>query len=194
MVNSVGINELRLLEKASVLYEDGEFDAAFPLYKKLAESGNVQCQTVLGWMFETGNGADLSLDKAKLWYSLASKSGDAAGSFYLGKLYIETKNHGDAYKAFKLAAEQNYMPAIYRIGLMEYGGVGIETDKNSAYKNIKYARKLGHIFAYKTEAVMLMRGVNGFLGRIRGGLMYIYILMVGPIIGARNPMSDRVRD
>ena len=62
---------------------------------------------------------------------------------------------------------------------MEYRGMGTNINRNNAYNFFKYAGTIVHIFAYKAHAVMLIRGYRGLVGRLKGLLMYFYILHKG---------------
>ena len=51
------------------------FSNVFKFQQKLAENGNVQAQDKLALMYETGEGVEVSVDKALNWYDCAAKSG-----------------------------------------------------------------------------------------------------------------------
>ena len=56
------------LESANIAYKVGNYQAAFPLYKSLAEGGNEYAQGKLAVMYEKGQGTDIDTDEAKQWY------------------------------------------------------------------------------------------------------------------------------
>ena len=56
------------LESANIAYKVGNYQAAFPLYKSLAEGGNEYAQGKLAVMYEKGQGTDIDTDEAKGWY------------------------------------------------------------------------------------------------------------------------------
>jgi len=192
VTNSAGSGQI--LDRAIELYEDEEYEQAFPLYKMLANFGNLEAATILAWMYEKGNGVSISLKKAECWYLIASNGGEDAASYYLGNLYISLKKYIDAYKVLSIAAENGYIPAIYKIGVLQYGGYGTETDRDRAFRSFKYASRRGHVFAYSKEVWMLIRGHEGFLGRLRGILMFPNMIFKIFIVHLKTPESDLIRD
>jgi TPR repeat protein len=96
------------LPAASVAFARGDFVAAARLLPPLAERGNARAQTMLGFMYETGQGVPQDYDAASYWYRLAAEQGDTTAQYLLGLAY--DKGHGvpldelAAYKWLNLAA------------------------------------------------------------------------------------------
>jgi TPR repeat protein len=49
--------------------------SVFKFQQKLADSGNVQAQYKLGYLYEAGEGIEADLDKALHWYERAASTG-----------------------------------------------------------------------------------------------------------------------
>ena len=56
------------LESANIAYKVGNYEAAFPLYKSLAEGGSEYAQGKLAVMYEKGQGTAIDTAEAKKWY------------------------------------------------------------------------------------------------------------------------------
>lgn len=57
-------------------YVQGDYKAAFPLFQKSAENGDVGAQFYLGTMYALGEGVTQDYLKAHLWLNLAATAGD----------------------------------------------------------------------------------------------------------------------
>lgn len=64
-------------EDGMAAYNRGDYVPAFRLFRPLAEQGNARAQTVLGVMFRKGEGVPKNRVRARMWFSLAAKRGDA---------------------------------------------------------------------------------------------------------------------
>src|SRR6516162_9352802 len=61
------------LADANAAEARGDFAAALPIYRSLAERGNVGAQRHLGYLYEIGAGVDRDWLKAAEWYSKADR-------------------------------------------------------------------------------------------------------------------------
>ena len=64
-------------EDGMAAYNRGDYVPAFRLFRPLAEQGNAKAQTALGVMFRKGEGVPKNPVRARMWFSLAAKRGDA---------------------------------------------------------------------------------------------------------------------
>ena len=59
----------------------------FAKLRKEAESGNVDAQNNLGWIYLNGHGAAKDYQESIKWYRMAAAQGNASAQFTLGKMY-----------------------------------------------------------------------------------------------------------
>lgn len=59
-----------------VAFIKGDGEAAYKIWKPLAEKGNAEAQYHLGYMFQTGTGVPADKTQALYWYHLAAKNGN----------------------------------------------------------------------------------------------------------------------
>jgi len=64
-------------EDGMAAYNRGDYLPAIHLFRPLAEQGNPKAQNVIGVMYRKGQGVAKSSARAFMWFSLASKRGDA---------------------------------------------------------------------------------------------------------------------
>jgi TPR repeat protein len=103
----------------------GDFAAALPLYRSLAERGNISAQNRLGYLYEIGAGVDRDWLKAAEWYSKAAEAGDeSAGAAlgFIGRNWIRVNSTGNRviYELVERAAKMGNARAQFSLGLMNY--------------------------------------------------------------------------
>src|ERR1700754_3497588 len=64
-------------EDGMAAYNRGDYVPAMRVFRTLAEQGNAKAQNVLGVMFRKGEGVAKSRARARMWFSLAAKRGEA---------------------------------------------------------------------------------------------------------------------
>ncbi|HEU0083942.1 MAG TPA: hypothetical protein VFQ87_13840 [Bradyrhizobium sp.] len=64
-------------EDGMAAYKRGDYVPAIRLFRPLAEQGNAKAQKLLGVMFRKGEGVPKNAVRARMWFSLAAKQGEA---------------------------------------------------------------------------------------------------------------------
>jgi hypothetical protein len=81
----------------------------------LALSGNLECQYLLGFYYETGHDVKKDIAQAIKWYITAAERGHIQAQFTLGILYSSDEddclNYPEAIKWLKLAAKNHHKDA-----------------------------------------------------------------------------------
>jgi uncharacterized protein len=96
------------LRAASAKLAREDFVGAARQLAPLAARGNARAQTMLGFLYETGQGVPQAYNVAAHWYCLGAEQGDSTAQYLLGLAY--DKGHGVpqddvlAYKWLDLAA------------------------------------------------------------------------------------------
>jgi len=73
-------------EDGMAAYNRGDYVPALRLFRPLAEQGNARAQTALGVMFRKGEGVPKNPVRARMWFSLAAKRGDAGARAGLSRV------------------------------------------------------------------------------------------------------------
>ena len=89
------------LESARQAYESGDYKTVTELLIPLAEAGDAEAQTDLGFMYANGLGVPQDYTEAVKWYRKAAEQGDALAQYNLGVRYAEgrgvTRDYVQAY-------------------------------------------------------------------------------------------------
>jgi TPR repeat protein len=110
----------------------GRYKIAYNIWKPLADDGYAKAQTVMGWIYQTGKGADKNDNTAFSWYEKAALQNNEIAQNNLGVLYENGwgvgKNESLAAKWYREAAEWGYSYAQYNLGILYLEGRGVEKD------------------------------------------------------------------
>lgn len=131
-----------LIAKAESNYRLKQFDEALPLFIKIADKHNINYACQVGYMYENGEGTEVSIPKAIEWYKKAADNGNrnaqlqAAHLLLSEELYSEgTQYYLEAERYYELHGTLWNLSSIYLndLGLVYYNGYGtIAPDKTKA--------------------------------------------------------------
>ena len=76
-------------EGASAAYKNGDYATAARLLRPLAEQGYVPAQSLLGVLYDQGQGVQQDYVEAMKWYRLAADQGYAPAQNSVGVLYAK---------------------------------------------------------------------------------------------------------
>ena len=136
------------------LYEDGNLveknlAEAFKYYKKAAELGNSSAMRIVGDMLLSGKGTKKDVHEAFNFYTLASKHGNLDAKLKLADCCIKgigtVKNYREANKIYKalLNFDQTRSVAMYKLGISNLKGRGVEINKEKAFEYFKDSAEMG---------------------------------------------------
>ncbi len=114
-----------------------------------AETGDVEAQSALAFMYAKGENTDRNDEEAFKWFSKAADQGDAISQFNLGVMYAKGRSvdqdYDEAFEWYLKAAEQGDINSQATISLMYMKGVGIDKDYKSSFDWALRAAKRGHM-------------------------------------------------
>jgi TPR repeat protein len=102
------------------MYNEGrgvsqDFTKAAQWYRRAAEQGEIDAQSILGAMYYQGQGVPQDYAEAAQWYRRAAEQGEIDAQFVLGLMYYNgigvTRNPVMAYVVSNLAAAQGHKKA-----------------------------------------------------------------------------------
>jgi S1-C subfamily serine protease len=118
-------------------FNEGDYQAAFREWEPLAQSGEVDAQFALGYLYEYGEGVTQSYRQAAYWYGKAADAGDADAAVAMGYLYESglgvKQNFRRAVEYYSIASDQGDAYAMYYLARMVAEGRGTERDPVHAY-------------------------------------------------------------
>ena len=116
-------------DRCQQLYENGQYEQAFPVCSEAAEQGDVKTQNILGLMYYFGRGVQQDYAEAVKWYRKAAEQGDAAAQFCLGGMYAQGKgvkqDYAETVKWLRKAAGQGDADSQFCLGDMYARGEGV---------------------------------------------------------------------
>lgn len=139
------------------LYRDEQKEEAHKWILCAADSDYADAQTLVGLMYQEGEGVDVDLEKGHKWIEKGALNGDSTAYYYLGEdLYYGTgceKNRQEAFKWLSKYNENmnanNRGKASLLLGLMYEFGDGCSKDLNEALKLYMYSANCGIVKAQK---------------------------------------------
>ena len=87
LLGSAGMGWGADFQKGLDAVQRGDYTTALREWKPLAKQGNVLAQTILGAMYDKGQGVPQDYKTAVKWYTLAAEQGDADAQSNLGIMY-----------------------------------------------------------------------------------------------------------
>ncbi|MBE3663864.1 hypothetical protein BOO35_01665 [Vibrio navarrensis] len=138
-------------------------DKAFELLSKVAKDNKYAAYNLAG-MYFNGNGVKQDYQKSFDWYSIASKSDNAASDYYIAEHYYKglgrDKNLTQAYKWYFQSAEKGDVDAQFRLGWMLSEGEGVAANSRKAFQWYEKAAEQGSISAQNNLGVMYEQGLG----------------------------------
>jgi TPR repeat protein len=118
-------------------FERGDYATALRELRPLAKHGDGLAQSMLGWMYEWGEGVPKDYVQARLWYEKAAAQGFAPAQTNLGALYNNGRGVPQDYVQARLwyekAAAQGFADAQFSLGLMYAKGKGVPQNHVQAH-------------------------------------------------------------
>ena len=118
-------------------FERGDYSTALRELRPLAEHGDSLAQSMLGWMYEWGEGVPKDYMQARLWYEKAAAQGFAPAQTNLGALYNNGRGVPQDYEQARLwyekAAAQGFPDAQFSLGQMYAKGQGVPQNHVQAH-------------------------------------------------------------
>jgi len=147
LLGSAGVSWSADFQKGVTAYESGDYATALREWTPLAEQGNAAAQTLLGFMYDKGQGVPQDYKTAVKWWRLAAEQGDAGAQNHLGVMYNKGRgvpqDDKTAVKWYTLAAEQGNVYAQNGLALALLHGRGTEKNPKEALRLLKSAVRNG---------------------------------------------------
>lgn len=124
--------------------------AAFEWFEKGAKAGFPMAAGNLGNCYYYGRGVKKDLQEAKKWYRAGAAGGIPSSMLQLGVILRTEHKNEDAFKAFLVAANMGYAPAMNWVAACYEHGIGIEKDQGKELFWLKRAAGMGSQEAIQT--------------------------------------------
>ena len=149
-------------EDGAAAYNEGDYATAKRLWLPLAEAGNADAQTMLGIIYEEGQGVSQDDAAAVTWYRRAADQGHPDAQFYLACMHDLGKgvpiDPAAAANWLSKAADQGQTDAQFNLGVMYEDGIGVSQDHDAAVTWYRKAAEQGHAKAQNNLGTMFVNG------------------------------------
>jgi len=133
-----------------------DYEAGNDWFRKAAAQGNTDAQYNLGCAYDNGLGVKQDLAEAAIWYQRAAEKGHVPAQNRLGLICaFSRKDYAEAAKWFRRAADQGDAMAENSLGALYLKGLGIQEDKNEAFKLFEQSAQGGCVEGQNSYAVLL---------------------------------------
>jgi TPR repeat protein len=137
------------LEDAKAADRKDDYATAIPIYRTLAEKGNVSAQKRLGFFYENGVGVKRDWVESAKWFGKASDEGDESAVFVLSFLGRHWRDRGSAsatptiYELVEKVAKSGFAVAQFALGVMYYpiGDPSFDATKGDIAKALVWYRR-----------------------------------------------------
>jgi TPR repeat protein len=132
----------------------------FEAIKAWAREGYADASSLLGGMYEYGDGVEQDYDEAENWYKLAVEQGITSAQDSLDDMKrnrrgvahkqadgFEAHEQADGFEAIKAWAREGYVDASFLLGTMYHYGDGVKQDYDQAVNWYEKAVAQGHASA-----------------------------------------------
>ena len=152
-----------MIKKAHEAYNKQDFKIVYELYSQLADEGNADAQTSLGFMHQNSQGCEKDEAKTLELYTKASEQNQPYALFNLAILYSNGLGgvEHDQFKAHDLfmeAATREVPPAMYEVALMLERGLGCQQNYSEAAFWYEEGAKRGHVQSFNNLGVLYKEG------------------------------------
>jgi TPR repeat protein len=148
-----------LIQEAHNAYNAQDYERAFGIYEELANSGNVEAQTSLGFLYQNAIGVDKDEKKACKLYESASKTKYPMACYNLSLIYKDgidgiEPNQFRAHELMLDAAIGEIPQAMFEVALMLESGLGCVQNYSEAAFWYEEAAKRAHVEAFNNLGVL----------------------------------------
>lgn len=129
------------------LYENGQgverdLTKAFEYYLKGVKKGNSIGLCNVGIFYEYGKGVGMDQEKAFAYYFASAEKKNPRGAYKVGYFYQykdtpEGNSYWKAAKWYKIAAQDNFKPAIVELAVLMYDGTGVKQNRAKAIEMLE---------------------------------------------------------
>jgi TPR repeat protein len=150
------------LTNAKDLYEAQNYDAAFPLFSRIAQDGNEEAMGYLGFMYLQGQGTEPNETLADLWLRKGKDKRDARAMHGLGISYELDGKYYWAKHWYEAAVEEHdYAPAMNSLAGMYAHGRYVKANRDTAIDLYRKAAAAGIVEALVGAGEVYQQGLDG---------------------------------
>lgn len=173
------------------LLKSGDYEAAEPLLKSMAERNSHYAMLCLGWLYDSGKVGDPDPEIAKFYYKMVADAGVNSGRFELARVLYDEGQFVDSRKLFAEGKEDGCIQCLAWLGTMMARGEGGGKNTEEALILLERAASEGQLIAIRNLLLIKIQKSRSPFARIR---IYFKILCYSFVAGYeywKDPYSIR---
>lgn len=143
---------IHLVTLSNNYYDEGNYDEAAAIDRRLAEAGNFRGINSLGWDYYEGHGVPRDYAQAFDLFLRAAEAGEPRAMVNLGCCYQDgtgvVQDYAEALRWFRRAADAGWYNGYFNLGVLYSRGLGVEANQSEAIGYWKIAAEHGSAAAY----------------------------------------------
>ncbi len=143
-------------------FEAGDYASAMAEWRGLAQKGDPEAQSYIGYLYENGLGVTPDYAEAATWYRRAAESGNAFAQGNLGFMYENgfgvPQDYRLAAEWYQRGADQDYAYAQGSLGYLYENGYGVPQNYDRALELYRRAAKQGDSFSQRNLGYLYENG------------------------------------
>jgi TPR repeat protein len=157
------------MEDAEAADRKDDYATAIPIYRSLAEKGNVSAQKRLAFFYEIGVGVKRDWVESAKWFGKAADGGDESAVFVLSFLGRHWRDRGSAsatpiiYELVEKVAKSGFAVAQFALGVMYYpiGDPSFDATKGNLAEALVWYRRAAEQGDVDAQIVLGMAYAEG---------------------------------
>jgi hypothetical protein len=169
-------------------------------FQPAADQNDIDSQLALGKLYQQGLGVPKSFNDASVWFRKAAQLGSPEGRYQLAMLLLDSDPSGrnahapsqrtvEALKWLDDAAQQNYAPALYVLGMGKLNGIEAPLDISGGMALLQQAADQSHAPSLAQLGHIYLDGKLAPQDQVRG-LMYLELAARGGDKAAARQRDD----
>ena len=161
IITMPALGDQAMLEQALDKFNQGKYDKAARIWRKLAKQGDAQAQYSLAVIHHRGLGRSVNVKKAVAYYRQAAEQGHLNSMFNLGIAHWEGRGADEdpvqAAQWWDKAARLGFAPAQFNLGTAYYLGQGVGQDTAEALFWLQRASENGSEQAAQSLSMLKLK-------------------------------------
>jgi TPR repeat protein len=161
-------------------------------FEALADRGSLMSMVYVGHAYRRGKGVSKDLARAEAWFRRAYEGRSLEGLRHLGITWAEMGRTEEAEAIFQEGVSQDYSPVMHRLAKLYLKSTDPHRQK-MAIPVLERGTKLGHVFAKRTLAGLMITGRMGLENIPRGFRLLTESVVEAFRLGRSEPFNERIQ-
>jgi TPR repeat protein len=154
---------------------------------------NREAQLQLGYLYQEGLGGEVNTEKAREIYQHLANHGDAQGTYFLAKSFLNSNQLSEAIRYFEKSSKLSHVSGAFWAAALHGGLHGYTKDDEKYRFFLEHAASLGHIYAKRDLALADVQHAKTFFDWCVARWRHLEALAAGIVLTFRDRYDFRIR-